>query len=282
MKIRFAYIAALLITLFAPSAILAQGGNFRVLSYNVLEGFRKDPARMDRFVAWVKEKDPDLIFYQEMNGFTQVKLEQLARRFDHPYAVLSKTAGYPVALSSKYPIVDVQKVVDNMWHAYITADVHGYKVVAIHLSPHQVVKRRQEMDELLYRISLFPRGSRVIFAGDFNSFNAHDGAGITDDQLGKLKEIEERRPEVRNLWEGKPDFSVTAKAEKAGMVDAYRLERGKGRPDYAKNHPQNARRIDYIWVSANLRQRVKDCDFVYDDVTKELSDHHPLLMDLRP
>lgn len=279
MKKRFLLVCTLLLL---SCSGFAQSNNFRVLSYNVLEGFRKDPARMDTFVAWVKEKDPDLIFYQEMNGFTQKSLEDLAHRFNHPYAVLSKTAGYPVALSSKYPIVDVQKVVDNMWHAYITADVHGYKVVAIHLSPHQVVKRRQEMDELLYRISLFPKGSKVIFAGDFNSFNQHDGANITAERIAKLKEVEEKRPNVRNLWEGKPDFSVTDKVEKAGMVDAYRLERGKSRPGFALNHPQNPGRIDYIWVSANLRSHVKDCDFVYDDVTKTLSDHHPLIMDLRP
>lgn len=278
MKVRVLLLLALIA---CPLAMRAEGKDFRVLSYNVEDGFKSEPERMDRFVTWVQTKDPDIVFFQEMNKFTQPKLEEFAHRYGHPYAVLSKTVGYPVAITSKYPIVRVEKVVDNMTHAYIVANVHGYEVVVTHLNPHKAVKRHTEIAELMYRLSLMPKGSKVIFAGDFNSLNRHDGEKMTPVELSNLHTIEEKRPEVRNLVDGKPDYSVTDAVERGGMIDAYRLERGKGRPDYAANHPQIGHRIDYIWVSGNLKSKVLGCDFIYDDVTKTMSDHHPLLMELK-
>jgi exodeoxyribonuclease-3 len=75
-----------------------------------------------------------------MNDFTAAKLADFGKAYGHSYSVLSKTTGYPVAMTSKYPITDVTIVTDPMTHAYIRAKVHGYDVLVTHLNPHEQQK----------------------------------------------------------------------------------------------------------------------------------------------
>lgn len=55
-------------------------------------------------------------------------------------------------------------------------------------------------------------------AGDFNSMNAHDGMHITDAEVMRLQEKERENPNLRNLVNGHPDFSITGAIEKLGLL----------------------------------------------------------------
>src|SRR5690606_14682383 len=102
MKITKTSIFLLLTLSLAFTHLVSAQSEFKVLSYNVLEGLQQDSLIQEEYQEWVRKIDPDIVAYQEMNKFTQRGLEQFARRYGHPYAVMSKLEGYPVALSSKY------------------------------------------------------------------------------------------------------------------------------------------------------------------------------------
>jgi exodeoxyribonuclease-3 len=65
--------------------LFATGANardhFKILSYNVLTGFQKNPAQVTVFVEWVKGIRPDMVAMQELSTFTQDSLERLAKRY---------------------------------------------------------------------------------------------------------------------------------------------------------------------------------------------------------
>jgi exodeoxyribonuclease-3 len=274
---------ALLVLLLASTFGLASAQKtLRVLSYNVEDGFHHgDPAHLDQFVSWVKEQKPDIALYQEMNDFTPAKLTAFAARFGHNYSVLSKTTGYPVAITSRYPIKVIKIQNAPMTHSYIHARIHGYDIIVLHLNPHFQQIRAQEIQLVLKELATIPAKHKIILAGDFNSMNSHDGASITPQEIDRLRQKEQQNPKLRNLVNGEPDFSITAKVEATGLVDAYRLDRGQDQPGYAINHPSIGHRIDYIWVSPDLKDNVLSCSFIYDQVTAHLSDHHPLFLVLQ-
>ena len=90
----------------------------KVLSYNVLEGMKLDKANdYNNFVTWVSEQAPDIMAIEETNGFTKEKLTALSARWGHPYAEMCKESGYPVSITSKYPIEVVSRILDGVWHA---------------------------------------------------------------------------------------------------------------------------------------------------------------------
>src|SRR5690606_19805491 len=175
-----------------PCFWAAAQSDFKILSYNVLEGLQQDSLVMEQYQDWVKEIDPDIVAYQEMNKFTQKSLEQFAKRYGHPYAVLSKLDGFPVALSSKYPIVNVQKVVDNLCDASMYANRNNIDVSVIHLSLFSSDNRQDEMRQLLAAAALLPQDEKIIIVGDFNSMSQEEEAYHTPEMVEAMLEREKK------------------------------------------------------------------------------------------
>ena len=108
----------------------------KVLSYNVLEGMKLDKANdYNNFVTWVSEQAPDIMAIEETNGFTKEKLTALSARWGHPYAEMCKESGYPVSITSKYPIEVVSRILDGVWHGGIHVKIKGINILVLHLYP---------------------------------------------------------------------------------------------------------------------------------------------------
>src|SRR5690625_377320 len=149
----------LLSLLFLPPSF--SQNQLSILSYNTYNGFQSDISVMDQYLEWVKDLDPDVIAYQEMNKFSQKSLEEFASEYGHDYAVLIKEEGYPVAISSKYPIVNVQKVTDNMHHGYLYANVLGTHIFIVHLSPFDHRFRAKELRLVDIPVILTPQSGDI-------------------------------------------------------------------------------------------------------------------------
>ncbi len=54
----------------------------RIISYNIFNGFDwgKDAERRGRFIDWIKNKDPEVLAMQELCGFTQKSLSEIAKK----------------------------------------------------------------------------------------------------------------------------------------------------------------------------------------------------------
>ncbi|MFO7670508.1 MAG: endonuclease/exonuclease/phosphatase family protein [Bacteroidales bacterium] len=271
-KLKIISLISFLLLCFSAPALVAQD-QLKILQYNVLEGFKNDSLIQDEYISWVENIDPDIIAYQEMNDFTQRKLEAFALRYGHEYAVLSKTEGYPVALSSKFPIVNVQKVIDNMWHAYIYAQIADVHIFVIHFSPHQVIKRRAEIRQILAHAALLPQDEKIVITGDFNSYAPLDSLVYDGDRLKAYREIQKKHKHIRNLDNGQFDYSVIGSIEKAGYTDLQK--------SYSKEFYQtlvaSRQRIDYTFANESLAKHLTSMEVIVDSKTKKLSDHFPSL-----
>lgn len=304
-KTRAAFYMFLFALLMAQGAgVNAQKRQLNFLSYNVLHGFENDSSKMDQFVNWVKQRNPDIIAYQELNGFDLDKLERLAARFDHPYVVIN-TEGvtHPIALTSKHPIVMVQKVTENTWHSYLYGNIEGVHVFVTHLSPFDVVSRRNDARRLMAHIKLLPANEPVIVAGDMNALAASDSANYSPGLLADMKKSEGRLepksglPIVKgktiyrhNLHNGRLDYSVTNLFLQGGLTDAVRHYNNAFLYSVPSKSFQKGksylRRIDFVFVNKQLVPAIKEATVWKDAVTDELSDHYPvwlkLEMDSRP
>ena len=214
-----------------------------------------------------------------MNGFTQKSLEDFAAKYGHPYAIQSKIEGFPVALSSKYPIVNVQKVVDNMWHAYLYANINHIHVFVIHFSPFSYKKRQQEVQQVLAHAATLPKDEKIMIMGDFNSMASSDAAQLTEAMLQGMRENERKHDHIRNLNNGQVDYSVTDAMKDAGFFDSYWLKNKTFMPSIpTKKYGQPARRIDFLWVNKSLAKQVKSSTIIHDKSTDHLSDHYPVFV----
>ncbi len=90
---------------------------------------------------------------------------------------------FPVAITSKFPILKVQKVSDNMDRGFITASIQGFNMVSVHLTPFDYRKRAQEIDLLLAHINAQPDKQNWILMGDFNTLSPLDSAHYSDGRM---------------------------------------------------------------------------------------------------
>jgi len=267
----------------------------KFLSYNVLHGFSGDTARESNYVEWVSKINPDVIAYQELNGFTQDSLEKLAKRYGHLYAAINTGVTHPIGITSRYPIVMVQHVTENMWHSYLYGIVNGVHVFVTHLSPFDVNSRRADLDIVLAHTALLPADEKIIVMGDFNSLASIDSAQYGENLLAAMRKSEGRLepksglPIVEgktiyrhNLDNGRIDYTVTNKMLAAGFRDAYYLTNKKFKASAPtegyRNKNSKLKRIDYIWVNGAMAATVRAADIIDDSQTKNLSDHYPVFI----
>jgi exodeoxyribonuclease-3 len=259
-------------------------GFFKVLSYNVYEGFRGDSIYIKAFQKWVSEKNPDVVAFQEFNNFSKEKFVAFAKEAGFPYTVLQKRAGFPLALMSKYPITNVKKITEGMQHGMLYGKILDYHFFITHLDPKVYEKRIAEVDTLLKYINLIPKNEKILLMGDFNNMSPLDSKDY--DNAAKMKLVansEKNNPGVKTLNNGAIDYTAIQKLLDANLTDTWRMFNTvyeKSAPTAIKNH-NNYTRIDFIFVNDALKSSCVNATIVKDELTDALSDHYPMLLILK-
>jgi exodeoxyribonuclease-3 len=275
------YFLCIVMAITSITTIKAQ--TLKVLSYNILEGMKTDTSKGKQlFVAWVKDKAPDVLALQECNGFTQQTLEALAATYGHNYAVIVKENGYPTGVTSRFPIVDIRKVNENMTHGFITASINGYNFCILHLNPHKHLKRRNEIAQVLETLHLQHGDKNWLMMGDFNSLSPLDSHRVAQTNfIQRQQEASLKNPNISNLADGKVDYQVQQSILQAGYVDAGLTYDRTVQKETGKSGILSNTRIDYIYLSKDLAKKLQYCKFIYDDFTAKYSDHKPIIMELK-
>ncbi|MGI9455719.1 MAG: endonuclease/exonuclease/phosphatase family protein [Aeoliella sp.] len=260
------------------------GQPLRVISYNVLEGFRGNasgrfPAGEERrqlVSAWLSEQKPDVIAFQELNGYTEQRLQKEAGAWKHAHAATLKDNGYIVGLTSRYPIEVVERLMPGMHHGMLHCRTAGIDCFVVHLSPFKFRHRQREAQLIAERVKRALDANRpVIVLGDFNALSPADRSNYDDNQalLQRMQESDAKHDHVENLDQGKIDYSVMKTLLDVGLVDLYDRHRDENAP--------TRRRIDFILASADLAQQSTSAEWFVTREHESMSDHFPVSADIQ-
>jgi len=261
--------------------------NLRLITYNVWYGFTKVPGRKPQWIEWMQNQKPDVVSLQELNEYTPEKLAEDAATWGHPYSELLKEDGYPTGVTSKYPIEDIQRFREGFQHGLLRVKIKEMYFYIIHLHHGNWEVRNREIDFILSDIQTLPPDSRVILAGDFNTFSPADSIYYAHGRLESFFNERERLYDEPNLREGTLNDNVIQKLLDKGFVD---LEVKMRSADYAftgtyptliekEGEHGDQRRLDYVFVDPVLANKVKEAYIVTDDTTLTASDHLPVVVD---
>lgn len=247
-----------------------------ILSYNLLEGLQQSRIQEDVFVKWVNDLDPDIIFYQELNGISEEDFAELAACCGHPFAVKMKEDGYRVGISSKYEITHIERKPEGSYLGYIYAKVQNYHLFALHLHPFKEEIRLGEIRTILTHAQMLPPDAQVMLLGDYNSLARSDQSAYDDPEF--IAHKQSLNPDISVA------FAVTDAILEAGYTDAYTLFHS----DFKRTFPTAKRimpgdcgsRIDYAFLSPTLKEKCISAEVVHDKITRFLSDHYPLIIRL--
>ena len=289
MKYQSSFHLLFLTLLICQLATAMSAKNHKFLNYNIYKGMSQDTTlRKEHFVKWMQQLSPDIVGMEEVNYFTQSTLDNMANKYGHPYSVLLKEQGYPVALTSRYPIVNVRRVTDNMHHGMIVAQILDYHIIVTHLSPHRWEKRGHEIDLIMATIKATAPKGKWIVMGDFNAYSPIDIQAYADGLLkDRTFKLEQKYKSHKNLRNNELDFTVIQKVLDAGFIDALKVKHSSfvsSVPTKVLEHKtldvNPPFRIDYMFVSNFLKKKILSCDILKDSFTDNYSDHYPVLMEL--
>lgn len=289
MKKSIKIIAFLFLCLLFISTTTAQEKTLKLISYNVYWGMKQDSTEnKSKFSEWIKKQNPDILALQEMNGFSQQNLQKFASSYGHPYAIIVKepasdgSISFPVAITSKYPIINVQRVVDNIIHGLIVAEIEGHYFLITHFHPFSAEARGNEIDLVLSYAKSQPQ-AKWLLMGDLNSVSPLDKSEYDNGLvLNHIREDVKKKPHNKNLINNELDYSVQQKVLDRGFVDALKIFQ----PSFIATAPTKLfydqskfpLRYDYLYISENMKQDVVKCEVIKDDFTDVYSDHYPVLL----
>ena len=251
----------------------------RFISYNILEGMKLDKQQnFDNFAAWVREKDPDFMALCECNNFTEESLTALANRYGHTYAILCKETGYPVGLTSKYPIELRSRMLEEvpLWHGALHLRIKDINVVVLHLYPFGTYPNGQgaagsgdayrdtEINCILDNtIRRYPAEPLWLMSGDFNSYSPKDADAMPANTYYETHSTVLRSGYADALRDRHSQFFRSVPTVYGGWPDG------------------NGRRIDYIYASQAVMREITCSEIIYDEFTDMHSDHYPVMIEFR-
>jgi endonuclease/exonuclease/phosphatase family metal-dependent hydrolase len=293
----------------------------RLLYWNIQNGmWDGQDDDYGRFVTWVKQQEPDVCVWCEAqpiykNG-TADKLDdlaewrkdepllafwkELAARYGHEYISLSgHRDNYPQVVTSRYPIEEVERIIGNgadsvvshgaLWARVQLAD-KPVNIVTLHTWPashafrakdHEASKAENGGDkyramEMKYICEhtigtvLEAKDQLWMMMGDFNSRSRvdNDKYGYADDDPKFLVHdyIREHTPYIDVIKEKYPD-------------------------EFKPSTGSKGARIDYVYCTKPLYDRITFADIIWDDYTTPIrdpqnlsnfwrpSDHLPIIVD---
>jgi endonuclease/exonuclease/phosphatase family metal-dependent hydrolase len=265
---------------------------FRLLSYNILEGFRPvgapaseqralDRKRLDAASRLLVELTPDIVvlnealFCREFEG----RITDYAGLLGYPHhasALYDREWGNVIL--SRFPILDAGEMrIHNRGglSARIATPEGPLTVASYHPHPGRLPKNKAaDFTELIARLS-----GPLAVCGDFNCVSPED----TVDESRLLVGFRRFSPEpeaalARFLASGRAVFAVLARH---GLRDAIPAE---GRrytipTDLLSPKKEAAMRLDHIFVNSAVD--VLHGEVLHSPLTHAISDHHPVLADLR-
>lgn len=263
----------------------------RIATYNILAGGETKQGdaenRGELLRSVIEDMNPDVIGLNECNNWHRENVNLLKVYEDRFGMVgilpIKHGSGVAALVRRGIPILQVLGDTQRQGHALsivtiVAPDGKPLKIFITHMIHTNPPARMKELNEIVRYIG---PGERCILMGDLNSISGRDNPPIADVPKGELK---------RFMEGDKLHTGVIGGLEDAGLVDVYRkLHPNQGPNDNTvgtkmSKDPAHAKaklRLDYIFVTEDLIDKVKSIEIINNEKTNLASDHFPVVMELQ-
>jgi endonuclease/exonuclease/phosphatase family metal-dependent hydrolase len=239
----------------------------RLLSYNVLEGALPD--RLATVLRVIKSAEADVAAIQEARYWRRNRREafrRVGRELGMRGLLFRANSGFDLAVFSRLPILGHRNLgLDTMFlHTTGAVDIEApsgetFTLFITHLRP-DYPSRRGEARLLLQWMRPYRR-RLCAMCGDLNSLTAGDPVA--------------RAHIRRNSELGRGPREIIGSVERAGWLDCFR-ERNPSAPGLTLGEHRRVARVDYIFASKPLAEKLEACRVHRHPELLKASDHSPL------
>lgn len=251
----------------------------KLMAYNILKGGEN---RLGLILEVIKKENPDFLVVNEANGFDKNdELNQFSKKISLPYFKLSLSGeyNYHTAVFSKYSFKEIKEIrpLRNAGIFVVVETEFGkISIIGAHLSPYTEDSKLSEIDLIINQQKQYP--NRILM-GDMNSLSDRDRydekiiKGFNETQLNKF------------TTNGKFRFDVIDKIISFGYLDSaviFNKQMISTVPTEIKQDKAHLTdmRIDYIFISDSLEDKIKNHSVIKNKITEKASDHYPIVIEI--
>ena len=239
----------------------------RLLTYNVLEGAQPD--RLREVLAVMRSAKADVVAVQEARYWRRNRREvfhRVSRALGMRGLLFPANSGFDLAVFSRLPVIGHANLGLRTVFVHTTASVTmtapgggEFTLFITHLRPEYPYRRREA--RLLLKWMRPYRDRLCAMCGDLNSLTAGDYLARQFIRRGS------------QLRQGPRE--VIADIERAGWLDCFRLRNPRA-PGLTLGAGRRVARVDYIFASQPLAERLAACRVLSHPDAKRASDHSPV------
>ena len=245
----------------------------RVLSYNILEG---GEGRLSQIIRVIQSQRPDLVALLEAHSRPHVEVLARALQMESVSGEANNGRDH-VAWLSRLPIVRTKNhqlliLRKTLLEIEVVIDGTPLALFATHLKAgrgRENEERRAAEVQAILGVLQARIGQTHLLVGDFNALHPQDRPAV---ETYLITEPGEQGDELRDPQQRHALLPLLA----AGYVDCYRVSQPVT-PGYTYKLPTPGLRLDYIFASPDLAQRLVTCETVTGGEAETASDHYPIL-----
>lgn len=249
----------------------------KLMTYNILNGGEGD---FEAVIQVIKDESPDFLTINEANGFDgndSQKLKEFSQKTELPYykLALSGEYDYHVAVLSRKPFKEVKEIKPLMRAAIlvlIETDFGDLSIIGTHLTPYSEDLRLPEIDLITGEQKQF---ANKILMGDMNSLSPSDG--YDERMINDFNEMQLKK----YTTDGKLRFDAINKIMSYGYCDTaliFNKQKEYTAPTSINEYQAHSNmRLDYIFVSESLKNKVASYSVIKNSLTEKASDHYPVV-----
>lgn len=262
----------------------------RIMTYNIFNGLEHgNTQQKEKFLKFIDQQKPDILALQELVDINAEELSKLAVSYGHPYSAIVKENGYPVGLTSKFPIEVISKQTEGFWHGMLHVRTAGLHFIVTHFSPFDWKFRKKEANKIVEYLKEQKLDTCIIM-GDLNAYSPFDADEMSKHLaiLHQIQDWDKKNPQYGNLKNKQFDYEVISTFLANGFEDII------GRKVYPaikrmsfpaaflygwkwedQRRTALSERLDYILVTNNLFPYCSQVMVHNGKEAEGISDHYP-------
>lgn len=262
--------------------IYRKGKNVNILQYNILDGCR-EKEKYDKLSSWIKEKNLDIITFNELNGWSKSEFqnEMLKIGFQYTHLFEMESSPYYVGVASKSPIKLIKELEEKpFYHGFLHVKINNINFFVVHLTPFESKNRELETKEIINLSKEIEEA--IIIIGDLNTLSPLDKK-----QYEKMNTFNELRKDEVLARQHTLDHGINYKPMKmlleSGFHDfCYSKDFLHSMPSKIGQHADKNvyLRIDYILGNDQALEYLIEGRVVQELALDKLSDHYPVMCKL--
>ena len=269
-----------------PHPVFSEEAPFKTLKILCLNtaGIHSGERRYQRLIEFVRAEDPDILGLLELNDWNKddyaILKDFLSKTKFQDYVFGQANSAFHLAIFSKHPLLKKESLSEKIGHGLTHVEIEFEKgvlsIFLTHLTPGTEDARVREMNQLLTYVQL---GDQTVIMGDLNSLSPNDPYNDTE-----LLDIF-RKSEIQKFGVDTIRKDLISKLQNAGFKDSSVLTDSPFEPTVPTRINSDLAhgtelRLDYIFISGNLKQSLGKYDVVKTSETDQISDHYPILVEL--